>query len=69
MSDITPEPWMLDSTHYKSAEEIFSERAQQYRSVALLGYGALLVANDNGKYDRVIALMEKTLWPTETEGT
>lgn len=46
-----------------SRDEYLRQQAEQYRNAALIGYGALLAANDGEQLRCVIDAMKSILWP------
>lgn len=48
---------------HKSDRQYERERAESLRTAALLGYGALLAHNTDGRFKEVLGAIDKILWP------
>lgn len=52
---------------HRSESDWLREQIQSVKSAALLGYGALLAHNADGKYDLVLAAMRDPLFPGDKQ--
>ena len=55
--------WRPDFIETPSLVERLRERAENFRSAALIGYGALMAHNSDGELDQVIKAGQSILWP------
>jgi hypothetical protein len=54
---------MPEHIEYKDGREYERERAEGFRTAALLGYGAMLAQNSDGRFKEVLVTLDKILWP------
>lgn len=51
----------------RSEREWLQDEIQRVKAAALLGYGALLAHNTDGRYDLVLAAMREPLFPGDKQ--